>query len=201
MLVEANRILPITRLQKELTQTVRELSDSGKPVYILKNNNMEAVLLSYHEYEYLKEIEEMFEQFEIKNLIEARLEKYNPKNNISWEKIREETWSVNIQFIPEAVKDYKSLDGNVRNLVNGKIDKLRENPFLGEALGNKNNIDLTSFYKIYVAKKTYIIVYRIIKNKIEIVEIWGIGKRNKMEIYKTIGKRISKRKWPSAAGR
>jgi PHD/YefM family antitoxin component YafN of YafNO toxin-antitoxin module len=47
-------MVPIIRLQKELTQTVRELSDSGKAAYILKNNNMEAVLLSYDEYEYLK---------------------------------------------------------------------------------------------------------------------------------------------------
>ena len=194
MLVETKQMLPITRLQKELAQTVRELSDSGKPVYILKNNNMEAVLLSYHEYEYLKEIEEIFEQFAIKNSIETRLKKYDPKNNIPWEKIREETWYVNIQFIPEAAKDYKSLDGNLKHLVNDKIDKLKENPFLGEALGNKNNIDLTGFYKIYIAKKSHRIVYRIIKDKIEIVEIWGIGKRNKMEIYKIVGKRISKRK-------
>ena len=90
MLVETSQMLPITRLQKELTQTVRELSDSGKPVYILKNNNMEAVLLSYHEYEYLKEIEGIFEQLEINNIIETRLEKYDPKKNIPWEKIREE---------------------------------------------------------------------------------------------------------------
>ena len=90
MLVETNQMVPITRLQKELTQTVRELSDTGKPVYILKNNNMEAVLLSYHEYEYLKELEGIFEQFEINNGIKPRLEKYDPKNNVSWEKIREE---------------------------------------------------------------------------------------------------------------
>ncbi|MDR1277825.1 MAG: type II toxin-antitoxin system Phd/YefM family antitoxin [Treponema sp.] len=90
MLVETKQMVPITRLQKELTQTVRELSDSGKAVYILKNNNMEAVLLSYDEYEYLKNIEEIFEQFEIKNMVEKRSGKYDPKNNISWEKIREE---------------------------------------------------------------------------------------------------------------
>jgi mRNA interferase RelE/StbE len=100
---------------------------------------------------------------------------------------------VDIQFIPEAVNDYKSLDGSIKNLVNEKIDQLRENPFLGESLGNKNNIDLTGYYKIYVAKKSYRIVYRIIKNEIEIIEIWGIGKRDKMEIYKKVRKRISKR--------
>ena len=91
MLVETRQMIPITRLQKELTKTVRDLSDSGKAVYILKNNNMEAVLLSYQEYEHLKEIEEIFEQFEIKNVIEARMETYNPKNNVLWENIMEET--------------------------------------------------------------------------------------------------------------
>ena len=88
MLVEPKQMMPITRLQKELIQTVRNLSSSGKAVYILKNNNMEAVLLSYHEYEYLKDIEEVFERLEIKNSIEARLEKYNPKKNVSWDAIK-----------------------------------------------------------------------------------------------------------------
>ena len=101
---------------------------------------------------------------------------------------------MNIQFIPEAVKDYKSLDGSIKILVNEKIDKLKENPLLGEALGNKNNIDLTGFYKIYIAKKAYRVIYRIIKNGIEIIEIWGIGKRDKAEIYKIIGKRVSDKK-------
>ena len=89
MLVEPKQMIPITRLQKELTQTVRNLSNSGKAVYILKNNNMEAVLLSYREYEYLKEIEETFEQLEIKNIIKNRMKNYNPKKNISWENIKE----------------------------------------------------------------------------------------------------------------
>jgi mRNA interferase RelE/StbE len=102
--------------------------------------------------------------------------------------------SFEIQFIPEAVEDYTSLDGSIKKQVNEKIDKLKENPFLGETLGNKNNIDLTGYYKIYIAKKTYRIVYRIIKDKIELIEIWGIGKRDKMEIYKIIGQRILKRK-------
>jgi mRNA interferase RelE/StbE len=101
---------------------------------------------------------------------------------------------VDIQFIPEAADDYKSLDGSIKVLVNDKIDKLKENPFLGEALGNKNNIDLTGYYKIYVSKKTYRIVYRIVRNEIEIIEIWGIGKRDKMEIYKKVVKRVSNKK-------
>ena len=88
MLVETKQMIPITRLQKELTQTVRNISNSGEAVYILKNNNMEAVLLSYHEYEYLKDIERIFEHLEIKTIIDARLEKYNPAKNVPWEKIK-----------------------------------------------------------------------------------------------------------------
>ena len=89
MLIEPKQMMPITRLQKELTQTVRNISDSGKAVYILKNNNMEAVLLSYNEYEYLKELEDIFEQFEIKDIIDSRIKNYNSRKNISWEKLKE----------------------------------------------------------------------------------------------------------------
>jgi prevent-host-death family protein len=89
MLVETKQMISITKLQKELTQTVRKLSDSGKPVYILKNNNMEAVLLSYSEYEHLQNIADVYEQIEIKNMLESRLKKYNPKNNRSWDDIKE----------------------------------------------------------------------------------------------------------------
>jgi hypothetical protein len=33
-----------------------------------------------------------------------------------------------------------------------------------------------------------------LKEEIEIIEIWGIGKRDKLEVYKDVGKRIRKRK-------
>jgi len=100
-----------------------------------------------------------------------------------------------IIFIPEAIEDYKKLDGSVKASVNKKIDELYENPFLGERLGNKLNIDLTGFFKIYVHGKKFRIIYRLIDpKKIEIIEIWGIGKREKEEIYRTIGKRIQENK-------
>ena len=96
-----------------------------------------------------------------------------------------------VRFIPEAVVDYEKLDGSVRQLVNKKLEELEIDPFLGERLGNKFNIDLTGFLKIYVAAKKYRIVYRILSpQKIEVLEIWGIGKRDKEEIYRIIGKRL-----------
>ena len=89
MLVESSRIIPITRLQKELTQTVRELSDSGEPVYILKNNNMEAVIVPFEAYEYLANLEEAFEYFEIDEMLKKRLGSYNKESNVDWNSIRE----------------------------------------------------------------------------------------------------------------
>jgi mRNA interferase RelE/StbE len=99
--------------------------------------------------------------------------------------------SYQIEFIIDAVIDYKELDGSIKKSVNKKLEELSENPFLGEKLGHKFNIDLTGFLKIYVHGKKYRIVYRLISpEKIEVIEIWGIGKREKEEIYKIIGKRI-----------
>ena len=100
-----------------------------------------------------------------------------------------------IELIPKAQKDYKKLDGSIKKLVNKKIDELSKKPFIGEKLGNKNNIDLTGFYKIYVAKKSIRIVYRLLSpKKIEVIEIWGIGKREKEEIYRIIGQRLQELK-------
>jgi PHD/YefM family antitoxin component YafN of YafNO toxin-antitoxin module len=89
MLIETDQVMSITRLQKELTQTVRELSETGKPVYILKNNNMEAVMVPFSEYEYLTNLEEMFEYYEINNMISTRLKNYKVNDSVEWEKIKD----------------------------------------------------------------------------------------------------------------
>ncbi|HNZ78342.1 MAG TPA: type II toxin-antitoxin system RelE/ParE family toxin [Bacilli bacterium] len=99
-----------------------------------------------------------------------------------------------IEFIPEAAKDYKELDGSIKKKVDKKLHELSKQPFLGEHLGNKFNVNLTGFYKTYIDNKSYRIVYRLIDEEIEIIEIWGIGKRDKEEIYKIIGKRLRKKK-------
>ena len=71
-----------------------------------------------------------------------------------------------------------------------KIDALAENPFLGKPLGEKYGLDLTGFYKLYVAKKKYRIVYRLVGEYIEVIEIVGIGKRDKEEVYKLVARRL-----------
>jgi PHD/YefM family antitoxin component YafN of YafNO toxin-antitoxin module len=65
------------------------LTDTGEPVYILKNNNMEAVILTFDEYKHLSDLEEMFEYFELKDMIDARLKNYAVKRNVNWNSIKD----------------------------------------------------------------------------------------------------------------
>lgn len=90
MLVETTQMMPITRLQKELTQTVRRVSEKNESVYILKNNNMEAVMIPFRQYEYFSMLEEAFERLEIAQDIKARMKHYDASKSVSWESIREE---------------------------------------------------------------------------------------------------------------
>ncbi len=97
-----------------------------------------------------------------------------------------------VEFHPDAEKDFEGIDGSVRKEVGKKIDSLSENPFLGKPLGNKFGADLSGFYKLYVARKKYRIVYRLIGEHIEVIEIVGIGKRDKGAVYKIVAKRMKR---------
>lgn len=90
MLVETAHMMPITKLQKELTQTVRKVSEENKSVYILKNNNMEAVMIPFKEYEYLSILADVFERMEIAEHIATRIKNYNAKKNTDWDLIRKD---------------------------------------------------------------------------------------------------------------
>src|SRR4030065_1852797 len=97
-----------------------------------------------------------------------------------------------VESLQDAEKDFDTLDGSIRKEVAKKIDALAENPFLGKPLGNKFGIDLTGFYKLYAEKKKYRIVYRLIGDCLEVIEIFAIGKREKEEVYKMAYKRFKK---------
>jgi mRNA interferase RelE/StbE len=98
----------------------------------------------------------------------------------------------NVIFTEDAEKDLEKLDKSIRTQVIKKAIVLQDNPFLGDALGNKLGLDLSGYYKLYVAKKAYRIVYRLIGEEIEVVEIVGIGKRDKEEIYRLVVKRLKR---------
>ena len=89
---------------------------------------------------------------------------------------------------PLVEKDLKELDHSIRLLVFKKLLKLKESPKIGLPLGNKNNLDLTGMYKIYVAKKKVRIVYEILNGEL-IIHVIAIGKRDEMEVYQKASKR------------
>lgn len=93
-----------------------------------------------------------------------------------------------IFFIPEARKEFKKLDNSIKQLVADKINNLKNNPYIGELLGNKLGLNLTGYYKLYVFNKKIRIVYEII-DKFLIVKIIAISKRDKFEAYFLADKR------------
>ena len=88
MLVETAQIIPITRLQKNLTQTVRKLSKDKQPVFIMKNNNMEAVMIPFDRYEKLSALEELEEHKEIFSMVQDRMSRYDASKTVSWSSLR-----------------------------------------------------------------------------------------------------------------
>jgi len=89
-------------------------------------------------------------------------------------------------FIEDVYKDLQKLDKSLQIEILKVIKKLEENPYLGKPL--KGN--LKNFYKIYVFRKKYRIVYTLEENNL-IILIVGIGKRDKEKIYKIVEKRKS----------
>ncbi|WP_191015033.1 type II toxin-antitoxin system Phd/YefM family antitoxin [Treponema zioleckii] len=89
MMVDTAQIMPITQLQKTLTQTVRKISEDKQPVFIMKNNAMEAVMMSFDRYEKLAELEELEEQKEIYSMVQERMSHYDASKNVSWSSLRD----------------------------------------------------------------------------------------------------------------
>ena len=87
-----------------------------------------------------------------------------------------------IEYHEEVKNDFKKLGHSTTLLVLKKIKKIAQNPIIGDALGNKANIDLSGFRKVYVENKRVRIVYQIIDEKIEVFII-AVGKRDDMEVY------------------
>jgi PHD/YefM family antitoxin component YafN of YafNO toxin-antitoxin module len=88
MLLDTDRMIPITKLQKELTKRVRDISEGGSPLYVLKNNEMEAVMLAPAEYEYLMNLSELVEQYEINDVLIKRMKNYKRSKNIKWQDLK-----------------------------------------------------------------------------------------------------------------
>jgi prevent-host-death family protein len=88
MMVNSDKMIPVTKLQRELTQRLRKVQETGEPLFVLRNNEMTAVILSTEEYELLKQAEDLVEYLEISDVVENRLKGHDRSKNIPWEKIK-----------------------------------------------------------------------------------------------------------------
>jgi len=88
MLLDTSKMISITKLQRELTQKMRDVSETKEPLYVLRNNEVEAVIVSSDEYAALKEMEEVLEHFEIYEMIQKCMKHYDPSRNVSLDEIR-----------------------------------------------------------------------------------------------------------------
>ena len=94
-----------------------------------------------------------------------------------------------LQLHPKVEDDLKELDNALQIQVFKKLKQIQISPQLGLPLGNKNNLNLSGFKKVYVAKKRVRIVYEIQDDELLIYTI-AIGKRNDMEVYKKANERL-----------
>lgn len=92
---------------------------------------------------------------------------------------------------PKIEDDLNELDHSLRVQVFKKLKQIQNSPELGLPLGNKNNMNLSAFRKVYVSKKKVRIVYEV-QNDILCIYTIAIGKRDDMEVYKKASNRIEK---------
>ena len=94
-----------------------------------------------------------------------------------------------INYHEDVKKDFKELGHRVTILALKKIEQIAKNPNIGKELGNRANLDLVGFRKVYIDNKRVRIVYKIIENKITIFVV-AVGKRDDMKVYKKANERL-----------
>ena len=96
----------------------------------------------------------------------------------------------NFKFHPEAKKELKKLNNAIQILFTKKLKRIINSPEIGLDLGNKNNLNLSGFKKVYFNNRKHRIVYEIIEDEI-LIHIIAIGKREDMDVYKKANNRIT----------
>lgn len=105
--------------------------------------------------------------------------------------------SWNVKYLPEALDDFRKLDGSQKILVRKAIQKVCQNPLpeteggYGKLLGNKSSTNLTGFLKIKLRGAGLRIVYQLICQG-DYMLVIVIGVREDEEVYEIAQKRISK---------
>ena len=93
-----------------------------------------------------------------------------------------------VKFIPEAEKEFGDLDAGLMRQVLYGIAKVSQNPLpateggYGKPLGNKNNANLTGFFKIKYKRIAIRVVYTLAREE-SVMNIVVVNKRDEDECY------------------
>ena len=88
MLIDPGRMISVARLQKELTRKLHDVAERGEELFVLRNNELTAVIMAADEYASLKEAREMVEHLEIAGIVGERAKGHHRKRNVPWERVK-----------------------------------------------------------------------------------------------------------------
>ena len=77
MKIALNRksLVPISDIANSFSKYFRRLKEQSEPLFIMKNNSIEAVMLNVDDYERLLEAQEMYEELQLADIALRRLER------------------------------------------------------------------------------------------------------------------------------
>ena len=102
-----------------------------------------------------------------------------------------------LEFLPEARKDLRKLDGSQRQHVIKAINKTLKNPLprseggYGIELGNKGGVNLTNCLEIKLRGEGLRVIYKLIQTETEML-IVIIGAREDEKVYDDADERITR---------
>jgi prevent-host-death family protein len=82
------KIIPITDLQRQSSQIVRGLSQTGEPVVITQRGRAAAVLLSAERYSQIEEDLNRLDELEMLNLLERGITDFDEGRTVSGKEVR-----------------------------------------------------------------------------------------------------------------
>jgi len=91
-------------------------------------------------------------------------------------------------MLPSALKEWKKLDGSIRELLKKKLQERLKNPRV-----SKDKLrGMPDCYKIKLRRVGYRLVYKVIDERL-VVQVVGAGRRDANAIYNVAQKRIDKK--------
>ncbi len=91
-----------------------------------------------------------------------------------------------LKFVPDALREWQSLDGSIKQLLKPLLAKRLQNPHVP---GSVLHRELAGCYKIKLLKQGYRLVY-LVEEDVMVVLVLSVGKREDSEAYMTAAKRI-----------